>query len=260
MDQPISVEIDLKSPLAPKAQYRIRPHVFVCGRDDCVVLMDLKRLKYFAVDWRRSEALMELVDGWPTPNLNVLRLHERASPHRALTSTDSFIEFLAQQGWITDELHNGKSAVPVVPKIPVETFPIFSLERATRSYVRYLPQFLLAHRRATWLRKHWGISKIIERIQLRKHTTRVGEVPVDELKLLVKAHHHLRPLLYSSLDACLDDSLVLLEFLASNKIYADWVFGIRTRPWVPHCWVQAGTTLCNDSVANVRRFSVLAVF
>ena len=54
--------------------------------------------------------------------------------------------------------------------------------------------------------------------------------------------------------------MVLLEFLATYEMDATWVFGINTSPWIPHCWVQAGRFLLNDTPGNVSCYSVLAEF
>jgi hypothetical protein len=37
------------------------PHAYVCARDDYVVLMDIERGKYLAVDGRQSRELSELI-------------------------------------------------------------------------------------------------------------------------------------------------------------------------------------------------------
>ncbi|WP_420469939.1 lasso peptide biosynthesis B2 protein [Brevundimonas sp. FT23042] len=40
--------------------------------------------------------------------------------------------------------------------------------------------------------------------------------------------------------ACLFQSELLLRFLNAGGLDADWVFGVRTWPFLAHCWLQAG--------------------
>jgi hypothetical protein len=53
---------------------------------------------------------------------------------------------------------------------------------------------------------------------------------------------------------CLFDSLALLEFLATQGLFADWVFGVRAEPFAAHCWVQRDEVVLNDSVERVGGF------
>ena len=40
--------------------------------------------------------------------------------------------------------------------------------------------------------------------------------------------------------ACLFQSELLLRFLNAGGLDADWVFGVRTWPFLAHCWLQVG--------------------
>lgn len=40
--------------------------------------------------------------------------------------------------------------------------------------------------------------------------------------------------------ACLFQAEVLLKFLRADGLDADWVFGVRTWPFLAHCWLQSG--------------------
>ena len=55
------------------------------------------------------------------------------------------------------------------------------------------------------------------------------------------------------------DSLALLEYLARYGIYADWVFGVQTRPFAAHCWVQHGDIVFNDTVEHVSGYTPIMV-
>jgi hypothetical protein len=166
-----------------------------------------------------------------------------------------------RRGLVTDNPDLGKSATPLQAPAATQTFPVFSLERSLGQYLGYLSRFSLACVRAKWLMRERRLLEIVERIRIRRlRWANPAPVAGDLLQTLVRAHHHLRPLIYTAQDECLYDSLVLLEFLASCGVDATWVFCVHTRPWIPHCYVCAGSYVLNDSVTNVGRYSVLAMF
>lgn len=245
--------------LARKPFYRLAPHVRACARDDYVVLLDIERGKYLAVGGRQSRLLTELIEGWPSPPKDSPVTREGATPDAPVGSVETIVGRLIQKGLLTEEPPVGKPAA-ITGHAAMNTFPIFSLETSLRTYLRYLPSFAMACRRARRLHRNIRLSRVVARIRERRQ--RCGDRVSDEemLEVLVRAHHHLRPLFYTWQDACLYDSLVLLEFLATYRIDAIWVFGVYTWPWIPHCWVRAGTRLLNDTPGNVGRYTVLAEF
>lgn len=60
-------------------------------------------------------------------------------------------------------------------------------------------------------------------------------------------------------EACLYRSFMLLQFLGDLGRDANWVFGVRTRPFEAHCWVQAGGIVLNDSLDNVGSYAPILV-
>jgi hypothetical protein len=249
--------------IAPFRQppYFLMPHVYPCVRDDYVVLFDIANGKYLAMTSRQSRALADLVAGWP-------RVLSDTRPETVTTRPDlilppsraRFIEKLFQRGLLTESPDIGKSAAPIQALTPTQSFPIFSLDRSLMPYWEYLPNFLLACARARWLGRQRRFIQIIERIRARRVRCANQALNEELLETVVRAHHHLRPLVYSVQDQCLHDSLVLLEFLSAYRLSATWVFGIHTGPWIPHCWVRSGKYVLNDAPWRVERYSVIAEF
>jgi hypothetical protein len=231
----------------------------MCAVEGYVVLLDIERDKYLAVDGRHSRGLSELIDGWPSGADDQPIRQDAAILHRS-ASAESIVGRLLQRGLVTEDFCIGKSAAPVATTAATETFPIFALELSLRPYIRYLPSFLIACARAHRLRRKKPLARVVERIQQRRRRWTVRQLDEGRLRILVRAHHHLRPLIYTTRDGCLYDSLVLLEFLARYQIDATWVFGCHTSPWIPHCWVRAGSYLLNDTPGNIACCSVLAEF
>ncbi len=54
---------------------------------------------------------------------------------------------------------------------------------------------------------------------------------------------------------CLKRSFALRRLLAREGIVADWVFGVRTWPFLAHCWLQIDDVLLADDLDRVRGFS-----
>ena len=82
---------------------------------------------------------------------------------------------------------------------------------------------------------------------------------MDAASELVAGFQRLRPLLFSTREACLFNSLALIEFLAQHDCYPHWVFGVRARPFAAHCWVQLDHTVLNDGVEHVSRYTPIMV-
>jgi len=84
-------------------------------------------------------------------------------------------------------------------------------------------------------------------------------VPETELHHLVAAFSTLRPFFFSAKDACLFDALSLSEFLAGYGFFPRWVFGVQSRPFGAHCWLQLNGVVLNDSVDHVKRYTPIMV-
>ena len=243
---------------ARKAPYLLMPHAYICAREDYVVLMDAELGKYLAIDGRQSRHLSELIEGWPNT--------ESSSPQRgrAMTSQSKSAERIVQQllhrRLLTEDPSIGKKAAPTSGHLPLKTFPIFTLDRSLRPHLRHLPNFIRACLRANRLSTGIRLARVVERLQARRRRWGALVPDTEKLERLVRAHHHLRPLIYTWYDRCLYDSIVLLEFLALYRVDATWVFGVHTSPWIPHCWVRSGNYLLNDTPGNVGSHSVLAEF
>jgi len=107
----------------------------------------------------------------------------------------------------------------------------------------------------------WPFERVIQRVKRRKELEGPSASPLDaeRARKLVEAFARYRVFLFSSKDECLYDSLALLEFLARYGIYPDWVFGVQTRPFAAHCWVQHGDIVFNDTVEHVSGYTPIMV-
>ena len=117
------------------------------------------------------------------------------------------------------------------------------------------PRVKLSHAVAVgraWLtarivRRRLSMQRLVERVQERKARAAHRSWDVHQARELVTAFLWLRPIFYSSREACLLDSLVLLELLARHGLFPTWVYGVKLAPFAAHCWIQQGEVVLNDT-------------
>lgn len=89
---------------------------------------------------------------------------------------------------------------------------------------------------------------------VRRTKTRIRHASGADPGALAAAFHSAMPWLPLE-GLCLQRSFLLLRLLARRGIAADWVFGVRTWPFVAHCWVQIDDSVVGDRLAHVRAFT-----
>jgi hypothetical protein len=77
---------------------------------------------------------------------------------------------------------------------------------------------------------------------------------------LTNAFARVRPWVFTADGHCLVHALTLVLFLSHYGIYAEWVLGVRTRPWGAHSWVQVGSAILDSTPEKVWDFEpILAI-
>lgn len=232
-------------------KYWLSPHVHVCVTDDYAVLLDLRRDKYIGIGREHMPALAAAVVGWPATVQSKL---EPSAPAKALLSK------MLSTGLLTADPVVGKEArSPVIPQAQFMAIEA-DLEYRRPITVRDVSQVLIAATKARALLKWRPIETVVARVQRRKEQGAGGEFDLDAARPLVEAFLHLRPLVFTTKDECLFDSLVLVELLARHQLFPVWLFGVSTNPFRAHSWVQAGDRVLNDLPERVCKFTpILAV-
>jgi hypothetical protein len=237
------------------ARYALADHVFVCLNGEHLVLLDLKEDRYWALEAAHTAALGALVDGWPVRSCDDAPTADPPSPE-----TTAAIELLQGRGLLTQGIPPGKVATPVTAIVPMREL---SSETDTSAGARsgsWL-KFLTASAIAKFTLRIWPFERVIRRVKRRKELLGPDASPLDAERAakLLEAFARYRVFLFSSKDECLYDSLALLEYLARHGIYPDWVFGVQTRPFAAHCWVQHGDLVLNDTVEHVSGYTPIMV-
>jgi hypothetical protein len=245
------------------ASYFLSPHVHVCVAGKQVVLLDLERDKYLSMAY--SHPIGRWVRGWPVPPSESAATSEARSPHAEspVAEADAENRLLAKmiaQGLLVKDPSTGKEAWPAVAEPPTLAMIEHDLNSRPRTTLAQFWRVCIAYTKAKWALKRRPIKQVVQAVRLRKKLgPATSTLDPDAVRHLVTAFAHLRPLLYTARDACLLDSLTLVNFLATYDYFPQWVFGVKTDPFYAHCWVQQHDFVLNDTPDYVRGFSPILV-
>lgn len=237
------------------ARYALAEHVFVCVNGEHLVLLDLKEDRYWALEASQTAGLGPLVFGWPVKATASTEEAGSQSPE-----TMAAIEMLLGRGLLVGGIPPGKDAMPVSAPVPKREL-VSQTEAAAGPRVGGWLTFFTACAFAKLALRTGRFERVVLRVKRRKELKgpQSGPLDAERARKLVEAFARYRVFLFSSKDECLYDSLALIEFLARYGIYPDWVFGVQTRPFAAHCWVQHDDMVCNDTVEHVTGYTPIMV-
>lgn len=237
-------------------RYFIAGHVHLCEAGNQVIFLDLRRDKYLAIGRAERQALSGVVSGWCTSD--TVATATSAPPQRR----DDVIRSMLKLGLLTTNEGVGKAAASPVVDLVTEVLVDDDFERNTRAGVGAATAFLFACARAKAALTMQPFERVVGAVRRRKEKSATCTDLIDLAKCreLVSMFDRLRPFVFTSKDACLFDSLALIEFLALHKTYPTWLIGVTAQPFAAHSWVQHHRFVLNGSVEYVRRYTpILAV-
>lgn len=174
---------------------------------------------------------------------------------------DEAIGALTEAELLTRDPGRGRPFAPTPHLSPTTDLSGYPVGRAPEIGPGHVARFLAAAA-LTAARLRWSsLSRIVARLRDRKRRnpshlggsfSRSGRP-----RELVEIYKRLRPLVYTTRDQCLFDSLALVEFVAAHGLLPTLVMGVRMGPFAAHAWVQDDGVVLNDTVANVARFSTI---
>lgn len=235
----------------PVQPYFIPRHVHFCETGNQVVFLDLRRDKYLAIGQAERQALSGLVVGWPSD-----------APPAISAANNAVVQSMLKLGLLTQDARIGKEAAPLTIDLVDAVFVDDDFERRTTMHARLLSSFLFACARAKLALAMRPFGRVVAAVRKRKAKSlqRAGAFDLDRGRELVAVFDRLRPFIFTAKDACLFDSLAMIEFLALHELYPDWLLGVQVQPFGAHSWVQHRHFVFNGSVEYVRRFTpILAV-
>lgn len=210
--------------------FRLPDHLGVCEVDDRLLMLDLRRDRYFELDPGRAASFRLWRKGLLQDAAAVARLFERGmlvSTNRPDTS-----------GWTEHE-------IPHRSLLDMATPPL----RGAWSLLPEIATTLWRTRR----RLKVGLEMAVKDIRRRKPVT----IPTDPHRHVARfrATRRLVPVATN----CLTDSLALSAFLARRNIGHDLVFGVKLDPFAAHCWLQNDQAVLNDAADTVAAFTPILV-
>src|SRR5262249_45827738 len=149
------------------------------------------------------------VKGWPSPDCDAPQTQEGAA--------ESFISKMVASGMLTTDLGRGKEAQPLRMPRPETTLTAVDLKApnpfdarpaiALREVLRFFGASVRARAALRWR----PIASVVARAMARKARRASRGLDLATARKHVAAFIHLRPLLFTTKDACLADSLALVN-------------------------------------------------
>jgi Transglutaminase-like superfamily len=240
------------SPSSP--QPRLADHVRACRVGDQMIFLDLLRSRYFGAAGPQLAALSAaILQGSTVADAPPVRA-SLALPH-------DWIDRLRGQHLLSEAPSEGPARQ--LPRLiePVSSLNADDESSAAASDWRHLVRLWRATLvTAAWLRRR-SLADIANRVEaLRtRHSERGQGIAADAMLAAVASYVRLRPFALTTHDRCLNDSLTLIHFLATEGLFPQWVIGVRVRPFGAHSWVQNGGVVLNDLAERVRHYQPILV-
>lgn len=209
--------------------WRILPHASACISAERVYLLDIRQDRYFQIPPAATHGLREWLERKYAcaPPAAVLDLLRRAGVQR--------------DG--DDAPTNGLKNRVSIPE-DITSFAPSGRRRPSRQTVRSVLGASLRLRTTS-------LQSIVTRRMLR--SLPVGADSTAALEI-AERFERARVLVPIARD-CLLDSLALDHLLCRRALGSAFVFGIATRPFEAHCWLQTRDAILNDSFDHVSRFT-----
>ncbi len=229
--------------------YRLPSHVFACLTNEAVIFLDLRRNKYVGVRAAVVDAISTLLDPGGSTR------HGFDSVERS----NEGIEGLIQNGLLLHSSDAGKAVDP--PRLHHASVPLLPEDMPDVVTIRAGDVLLFARAvlAAHFQLKTRSLEAVVTAGRRRRTSAAFRDLDVARTRALVTAFRRLRPFLFAARNACLFDSLALLNFLRLAGIYPHWVFGVRSSPFAAHCWLQQGNTVLNDTPQRVTAYTPIMV-
>lgn len=169
---------------------------------------------------------------------------------------EAIAEDFVRAGVLTKSPHLGKPLLPQDIQRPTESM------RSPAKSPGLWSTLLLAHARmrsTAWASERLARHSLISTIQvIRERRAAFAlsplELDVTRASFIVEAYRRCH-VLFSRPRACLYDSLSLLHLLSTFNIFPSLVFGIIPEPFSAHCWLQHRSTVINDRLSLVSRYT-----
>jgi hypothetical protein len=219
-----------------------------------MIFLDLRRSRYIGIGGTQLPALCAALLG----RSDIEGDREDAS---TFALSDEWLRRLHGQRLLSEATTFPSRRERPQPIEPIASLTTDDDERALGSEWTHL--FRLWHATlvaSTWLRGYSlaGIADCIA--ALRASRSRQGnDLTATAMHAEAARYMRLRLFALTTHDQCLKDSLTLIRFLASRRLFPRWVIGVRVHPFGAHSWVQSGAVVLNDLPERVRQYQPILI-
>ncbi|HKS57302.1 MAG TPA: lasso peptide biosynthesis B2 protein [Steroidobacteraceae bacterium] len=191
---------------------------------DGAVFLQLSTNKYLAISASELNDVYEAIE---------------SNDHPAIP-TDRLIQDLTDAGVLTVNRDRGKAFVAAeLGCVPTASLSEAHLSPARPITARDVGNFVYSWLQARIAFRRLSLEQRVARIRLlRNRCPESGSCDAGRAGELFDVFRRVRPFFYTAKQACLFDCYVLLLFYSRYELIPLWVFGIRTRPFGAHCWLQ----------------------
>lgn len=219
-------------------KYLLPRHIYLCFTADSPIFLDLRKDKYLGMPETALDTLKKLVEkNGQTEN-----------------STD-IVDALLEAGLLTLDVEHGKELACVSIQSGRSTVGALTLDERPPPTGRAMAHLIAACTEALIVLRLLKFERVISYLSARRRRLATASVTQDVLHNCVTTFRLLRPLLYTSRDNCLFDSIALSLFLLRYHIPCLIVFGVNTAPFEAHCWIQQGDRVLNGTPEFVNAFT-----
>lgn len=235
----------------PMSDCLLAPDVYLCITEDAAVFLDLGRNQYVGLEATYLPVLRSVM----------------TSENPGTLHTEELVDKLREAGLVCDDQRNGRPLIPTSVEV-ADTLLVpmdADVTADVRSHVRphHIANLFISYALASLSFRLCSLKRAVRRVEtIKNRKARSGDtaLDLDAARRLVQIFEYLRPLLYTSQDKCLLDSLTLIEFLARYDVFPTWILGVRTGPFRAHSWVQHSRYVFNDSPGHTRAYvPILAI-
>jgi hypothetical protein len=241
---------------AARPLYWLPNHVYGCDTRSGAVLLDLKRNRYFGLPLEDIERLAPFIGNWGRSNGS----NRTATNSLVVAPSLELAEELLKEGLLSHENIVDDLVATQVDLDGMLTSVGREIDESPAIRFRQIVNFFRACLWARWSLRRRSLYDIAIQISREKPRTGVRQSSMDASVQLVATFRKLRPYAFAAKGQCLFHALALVRFMYLHGQTATWVFGVRTRPWAAHSWVQLDHLILDSCPEDVCEYTpILAI-
>ena len=223
--------------LSDLSSYSIPAHVHACTTDDGTVILDLRSNIYIGLDLEES-AIWELIRSPAISPYTTVPMSGNTTSD--LSRAETLVQCLSGKGIITKgsrtycDQHQRIVRARADLELKGNVYPS-NLKPTAKHWMEIVRAFALA----SWALRFRSLESIVSDVEARKqHGVGAAHTDIDLVRNLIWVFSYMRPFVYSGADRCLLETLTLMNFMIRHGVHPDWVFGIKSRPFKAHTWLE----------------------